>query len=217
MPYSIINFSESPSLINTYLAELRDIDIQKDPMRFRYNLRRIGTLIGYEISKELDYRETKTTTPLGVATSKVLNDKIVLCAVLRAGLSLHEGLLNSFDDAENSFFAIYRKSNGTGAFDVHLEYHTSPNIDGKVLVIADPMIATGLTMEKVIRATLEYGRPKQIHIASIIGSKVGVTHIKRLFKDIKIWIGAIDEELTAKAYIVPGLGDAGDLSYGQKT
>ncbi len=217
MPFSIINFSDFPSIISVYLKELRDVEIQKDPMRFRYNLERIGEIVGYEISKELTYYEEETRTPLGIARTLELDDKVVLCAVMRAGLPLHEGLLRTFDRAENSFVAIYRKDNATGGFDINMEYHTSPNIDGKILIIADPMIATGLTMEKVIKSSLEFGRPKAIHIVSIIGSKVGIKYIKRLFKGVKIWIGAIDEELTAKAYIVPGLGDAGDLCYGEKT
>ncbi len=213
---NVILLSGKDSLFQELLYEMRHVGIQSSPFRFRHNMERFGLLAGYEISKTLHYRDEEVQTPLGVAKARVLEDKIVLCAVLRAGLPLHAGLLTAFDRAENGFFAIYRRDTIDGGFEVKLEYATLPSVEGKVVIIADPMLATGLTIEQVVRRLLEYGTPKSIHLVSVIGSTVGVQHIRRLYPKIRIWVGAVDEELTAKAYIVPGLGDAGDLAYGEK-
>jgi len=209
-------FSDEDSLFQELLYEMRHVDIQSTPHRFRHNMERFGLLAGYAISKTLHYRDEDVQTPLGIARARVLEDKIVLCAVLRAGLPLHAGLLSAFDKAENGFFAIYRRDTIDGGFEVKLEYATLPRVDGKTVIIADPMLATGLTIEQVLQRLLDYGTPKAIHLVAVIGSTEGVQHIRRLYPQIRIWIGAVDEELTAKAYIVPGLGDAGDLAYGKK-
>lgn len=200
-----------------YLHQLRDEVKQLNPVMFRLNLRRIGQIMAYEISKKLHYEKVKTTTPLGVADCYTLQDKIVLGTILRAGIPMHEGMLTLFDEAENTFISAYRKHHKDGTFDISLEYISSPELTGKVLIICDPMLATGSSMVKTLRALLaEYGTPKHIHIAAVVASSAGLEYVSIEYPDATIWIGAEDEELTAKSYIVPGLGDAGDLAYGQK-
>ena len=212
------NLSEQNSIFNQFIAEIRDVDIQQDAMRFRRNIERIGEILAYELSKDLDYEEEEIFTPLGIAKENLLKQQPVIASILRAGLPLHNGILNLFDQAENAFISAYRKEHKDGSFEVHVDYLASPLIDDKVLILADPMLATGRSMELVYKALLQKGMPKQIHIVSVIASKLAIEHIKSKFpKNTKIWVGAIDDELTAQSYIVPGLGDAGDLAYGQKS
>ena len=215
----IINFADTPSLVSRYMLELRDVDIQKDPMRFRLNLDRIGEVMAYEISKRLDYKDVDVQTPLGTAKCQDIADRIVLATILRAGLPLHHGFLNFFDRAENAFVSAYRRYKEKGdSFDVLVEYLASPSIEGKTLILVDPMLATGSSMELAYRAMLTKGTPGRIHVASVIASRVSVDYVTRHFPADKttVWIGAIDEEVNAHSYIVPGLGDAGDLAYGIK-
>lgn len=215
----IINFDNTPSLVSRYLRELRDIHIQGDPMRFRRNLERIGEIMAYEISKRLDYEDEKVATPLGTAICKELKDKIVLATILRAGLPFHNGFLNYFDRAENAFVSAYRKYKKKGdSFDVLIEYMASPDIEGKTLIIVDPMLATGSSMELGYRALLNNGNPSKIHVASVIASREAIDYVSKVFPDDKttVWTGVIDPEINSHSYIVPGLGDAGDLAYGEK-
>lgn len=214
----IINFAETPSLVSRYMLELRDTNIQRDPLRFRENLRRIGQIMAYEISKRLRYEDVEVTTPLGTARCQQPADKIVLGTILRAGLPFHEGFLSFFDKAENAFVSAYRKYKEKGdSFDVLVEYLASPRLEGKTLLLVDPMLATGSSMEAGYRALLTKGTPAKVHIASVIGSKASVDYIRSRFPaDTTLWIGAIDDEINAHSYIVPGLGDAGDLAYGEK-
>lgn len=214
----IYNFAEKKSLINQYISEMRDHKIQQDSLRFRTNMERIGALIGFEISKVLEYETKDTQTPLGIAKSTVLKDKIVLATILRAGLPLNNGFLNVFDKAENGFVTAFRKYHSDNEFDIKIEYMSSPNIDDKVLILSDPMLATGSSMVMAYKALLKNGQPKHTHIVSILASKEGVEYVRRHIKDsdITIWTGAIDDELTVQSYIVPGLGDAGDLAFGEK-
>ncbi|HIP35465.1 MAG TPA: uracil phosphoribosyltransferase [Crocinitomix sp.] len=214
----VLNLSNQNSVFNQFIAEIRDVDIQQDAMRFRRNIERIGEVLGYELSKELEYVEEEIFTPLGIAKENLIKNQPVIASILRAGLPLHNGLLNLFDQAENAFVSAYRKEHKDGTFEVHVDYLAAPNIDDKVLIIADPMLATGRSMELVYKALLQKGKPKQIHVVSVIASKTAIEHIQtKLPKNTKIWVGAIDDELTAQSYIVPGLGDAGDLAYGQKS
>lgn len=208
-----------PSLVSRYMLELRDVDIQKDPMRFRLNLDRIGEIMAYEISKRLDYKEVDITTPLGVAKCHDIADKVVLATILRAGLPLHHGFLKFFDHAENAFVSAYRRYKEKGdSFDVLVEYLASPSIEGKTLILVDPMLATGSSMELAYKAMLTKGTPAKIHVASVIASQQSVDYVARHFPEEKttVWIGAIDKDVNAHSYIVPGLGDAGDLAYGEK-
>ena len=212
-------FAEKDSCFNPVLAQMRDINIQKDSMRFRYNLERLGYLFAYEISKTLSYREEEVQTPLGISRCKVLNDQIVLGTVLRAGLPIHEGMLKIFDNAQNAFIAAYRKYGRNYKYTIQLEYLTSPSLEGKVLILSDPMLATGSTILLTYQELVQQkGTPKHCHIVSPIASREGHEYLCRKLpqKGITIWLGAIDEELTTKSYIVPGLGDAGDLAYGEK-
>lgn len=214
----IVDFSKSNSVLNRYVAELRDVEIQKDPLRFRRNIERIGEIMAYEISKDFDYATEHVQTPLGIADVSVPTNKVVLATILRAGLPYHQGFLNSFDRAENAFVSAYRKYTDLNHFDIHIEYLASPRIDGKQLIITDPMLATGGSMELSYHALQTKGEPDHIHIAAVIASRKAVNHIASLFPEEKttIWVAAIDEELNDHAYIVPGLGDAGDLCYGEK-
>lgn len=212
----IFNLSEQNSIANHFIAEIRDAKIQQDSMRFRRNLERIGEVLAYEISKELEYEEKDVETPLGVAKVNVQADRVVLATILRAGLPIHQGMLNYFDRAGNAFVSAYRKHHKDGTFDIHLEYLSCPALDGAILIVSDPMLATGASMSLSTKALLEFGQPKQIHFATAIASQAGLDHMRRLFPDAYVWMAALDEELTGKAYIVPGLGDAGDLSYGDK-
>lgn len=213
----IHNLSKTNSVFNHFISEIRDEEIQKDPLRFRRNLERIGEVLAYELSKTLEFETNSVSTPLGEAEVNKIKDQIVLATVLRAGLPLHQGMLNYFDRAENSFVSAYRKYINDEEFDISIEYMASPSIDDKVLIIADPMLATGSSIALVYKGILSKGTPKNLHIVSAIASEHGVNHLRRVLPSgTTFWIGAIDAELTAKAYIVPGLGDAGDLAYGKK-
>ena len=212
----ITNFSQSNSIINQFVAELRNVEIQKDSMRFRRNLERIGELMAYEISKTLDYELFEVETPLGMASVDLPSKMPVLGTILRAGLPMHQGFLNIFDNAENAFVSAYRKHHKDGTFEIKGEYVSCPSLENKVLIIADPMLATGASMVATVEHLQEFGTPKQIHIAAAIAATDGINYVRRLLPNAKIWAGAIDEELTAKSYIVPGLGDAGDLAFGEK-
>lgn len=213
---TIHNLSAQNSIANQFIAELRSSEIQQDQMRFRKNMERLGSIFALEISKELSYQEQAIETPLGIAHCQLPNDPIVLATILRAGLPLHQGLLNFFDGAQNAFVSAYRKHHKDGTFEIDVEYVSCPNIEDQILVIADPMLATGASMRLATKALLEHGQPKAIHFVTAIASKVGLDYMKRHFPNASLWVGAIDEELTAKSYIVPGLGDAGDLAYGEK-
>lgn len=215
----VINFESTPSLVNRYMMELRDVTVQNDPMRFRTNLDRIGHIMAYEISKRLDYKETQVQTPLGKSVCREPADKVVLATILRAGIPFHHGFLSYFDHAENAFVSAYRRYREKGdTFDVLVEYLASPSLEGKTLVLVDPMLATGSSMELAYKALLSKGTPARIHVASVVASIRGVEYVKRHFPaDITtLWCGAIDAEVNAHSYIVPGLGDAGDLAYGIK-
>ncbi len=214
----IINFAEHNSLISQYMTEMRDVNIQKDMLRFRRNLERVGEIMAYEISKTLDYRTVETLTPLDVAKTSVIDSQVVLATIFRAGVPFHQGFLNYFDNAQNAFVSAYRKYKEKENFDVCIEYLASPRLDGKTLVLADPMLATGASMELSYRALLTKGNPAQIHVASVIASRQAVDYICEKFPADRttVWIGAIDEHINAHSYIVPGLGDAGDLAYGVK-
>ena len=212
------HLEKEDSLLKQFLMEIRDREIQKDPMRFRRNIERIGEVLAYELSKSLKYKERSINTPLGSTSIRTPENEIVLCSVLRAGLPLHHGLLNYFDRAENAFISAYRHHpEGSDAFEVIVKYFAAPDLNNKTLILTDPMLATGKTLENVYAALLSHGTPKQIHIVSVIGSVPGVAYVKAIFpSNTHLWIAAIDEELTPKGYIVPGLGDAGDLAFGTK-
>ena len=212
------HIAQNNSILNKFLLEIRDVSIQKDAMRFRRNIERIGEVLGYELSKELEYSEENTTTPLGTKTSSIPVNDIVLCSILRAGLPLHNGLLNYFDDAENAFISAYRHHpNNDENFEIKVEYFASPDINDKTLFLIDPMLATGKSLVAVYQAILKYGKPKKIHVISVIGSQEGVSYVKEHFPDTtELWIADIDAVLNEKGYIVPGLGDAGDLAFGVK-
>lgn len=212
------DFSKQNSLINQYIREMRDVNIQKDSLRFRKNVERVGELLAYEMSKSLTYKATTVKTPLGTKEMSIPTDKIVLCSVLRAGLPLHQGILNVFDNVENAFISAYRHHpNGEDDFEVQVEYLAAPSIEGKTLILADPMLATGRTFENVLRALKTHGNPKKIHIISIIGAKAGIFLADTVFpSETELWIAAVDDQLNERGYIVPGLGDAGDLCYGTR-
>ncbi len=210
--------SEQHSLVNRFISELRDVNVQNDRFRFRRNLERIGEIAAYEISKTMDYVSKDVTTPLGVAPMEVHADEPVVATILRAGLPLHQGIINYFDQADNAFISAYRKHHKDGSFEISLEYVASPSLEGRVVILTDPMLATGQSMVMTYKAMLEKGIPAHTHVVSIIASRLGVEYVKKhLSENITLWIGAIDEELTAQSYIVPGLGDAGDLAYGEKS
>lgn len=214
----VINFAETPSIVSRYMMELRDTSIQHDPLRFRANLDRIGQIMAYEISRTFDYRDVTVQTPLAPCVCQEPADRVVLATILRAGLPFHHGFLNYFDRAENAFVSAYRRYKEKGdSFDVLIEYLASPSIEGKTLIIVDPMLATGSSMELAYRALLSKGNPAKIHIASVIASCSSVDYIATHFPgDTTLWVGVIDPEINSHSYIVPGLGDAGDLAYGQK-
>ncbi len=212
----VVNFSKEHSLISNWISELRDVDIQNDRMRFRHNLQKLGEVAAYEISKQLPSVEKETTTPLGIVQCKVLASQPVLATILRAGLPMHQGLLNYFDRADNAFISAYRKHNPDGTFDISLEYISCPEIEGRVVIISDPMIATGASLVKTMQYLKDEGAPSEIHIVCAIACTVGIEYILRAEPKATIWCGDIDDELTAKGYIVPGLGDAGDLAFGAK-
>ena len=214
----IINLSTQNSILNQYLAEIRDKDIQGDRLRFRRNIERIGEIMAYEISKTFNYKPGDIQTPLGTATVHTPQDQVVIATILRAGLPFHHGFLNYFDDAENAFVSAYRQYKDPQHFDIHIEYIASPKIDGKTLLLVDPMLATGSSMELSYHAILTKGTPACIHIASIIASQPAIEHIRKTFPDspTHVWCAAIDPAIDSHSYIVPGLGDAGDLAYGEK-
>ena len=214
----IINFNESNSILNQYVAEIRNVEVQNDRLRFRRNIQRIGEIMAYEISKSFSYSVKDIKTPLGIAPVSTPDNQLVISTILRAGLPFHQGFLSYFDDAENAFVSAYRKYKDTLKFDIHIEYIASPRIDGKTLIITDPMLATGGSMELSYQAMLTKGHPVEIHVASVIASQKAVEYIASVFPEDKttIWCAAIDPELNDHSYIVPGLGDAGDLAYGEK-
>jgi uracil phosphoribosyltransferase (EC 2.4.2.9) len=212
----IVNLSEQHSLVSNWVAELRDVNIQNNRMRFRRNLERIGEVAAYEISKALSFEEKEIQTPLGIAEHKMLKEQPVLATILRAGLPLHQGLLNYFDKADNAFISAYRKHNKDGSFEIILEYISCPELENRVLIISDPMLATGASLVKTIQYLKDEGSPCAIHIVAAIACTVGIEYVKREAPAVTIWCGDIDDELTAKGYIVPGLGDAGDLAFGTK-
>jgi len=212
------DFTNENSILNQFISELRDVTIQKDRMRFRKNVERVGEILSYELSKSLTYKNKTIQTPLGKKDMSIIQNQLVLCSVLRAGLPLHQGLLNYFDTADNAFISAYRyHRDNRDAFEVIVKYFAAPSLTDKTLVLTDPMLATGKTLENVLKALKDHGTPKQIHIVSVIGSKPGVEYVKTIFpKDTHLWIATIDETLSSKGYIKPGLGDAGDLAFGLK-
>lgn len=214
----ITNFAERPSLLSRYMMEMRDSNVQRDPMRFRRNLERAGEIMAYEISKTLRYRKEEIVTPLAPCVCDVPDEQIVLATIFRAGVPFHQGFLKYFDYAENAFVSAYRKYKEKENFDVLIEYLASPRLDGKTLILCDPMLATGASMELSFRALLTKGTPAHIHVASVIASQAAVDYIAAKFPQDKtsIWVGAIDDVINEHSYIVPGLGDAGDLAYGTK-
>ncbi|MEI7628882.1 MAG: uracil phosphoribosyltransferase [Bacteroidota bacterium] len=213
----IVNLSEQHSLVSNWVSELRDVNVQADRMRFRRNLERIGEIAAYEISKELAWKTVEIPTPLGIHESKVLEEQPVLATILRAGVPLHHGMMNYFDKADNAFISAYRKHHRDGSFEINLQYMSSPSLEDRVVIISDPMLATGASLVKTIQYIKREGNPKQIIIVSAIACTVGIEFIRReAGENIKIWCGDIDDEITAKGYIVPGLGDAGDLAFGNK-
>lgn len=214
----IINLGATNSILNQFVAELRDVTIQTDSLRFRRNIERIGEILSYEISKQISYENKNVQTPLGRASLMVPCSQVVISTILRAGLPFHQGFLNYFDHAENAFVSAYRKYKDRLNFDIHIEYIASPRLNGKTLIITDPMLATGSSMELAFQALLTKGEPNHIHVASIIASKQAIHYIKEKMPAEKttVWVAAIDDQLDEHSYIVPGLGDAGDLAFGIK-
>lgn len=214
----IINLSENNSVLKHYLKEIRSVKLQKDSMRFRRNMERIGEIMAYEISKTMRYKPEEVKTPLGVANTEVIDEKIVIATILRAGLPFHTGFLSFFDSAENAFVSAYRKYKDALKFDIFIEYIASPNLDGKTLIITDPMLATGSSMELAYGALLTKGKPAHIHIATVIASQQAIDYVASHFPETKttVWTAAIDPDLNEHSYIIPGIGDAGDLAYGEK-
>ena len=214
----IHNLSLENSVLNTFISEMRDSKVQKDSMRFRRNIERTGEILGYELSKVLNYQKTAITTPLGTANIMTVDNDIVLCSILRAGVPLHNGLLNYFDNAENAFISAYRHhKHNPESFEIIVEYLACPNLENKTLILADPMLATGQSMVATFEALEPFGTPKNIHLVSVIGAQAGVDYIGKHFDiDAHLWIATIDKKLNDKGYIIPGLGDAGDLAFGVK-
>ena len=212
----VINLSEQHSLLSTWVRELRDVAVQTDRARFRRNMERIGEVAAYEISKTLAYEAVSTETPMGTAQCCRLAVQPVLATILRAGVPLHQGLLNYFDHADCAFVAAYRKHHRDGSFEIEQHYLTSPTLEGRPLILADPMLATGASLVQALEALVELGKPSSIHVVTAIAAADGVAMLTRKFPEATLWIAALDEELTARGYIVPGLGDAGDLSFGEK-
>ena len=216
---TINNLEQKDSLFNQVMSEVRDAEIQQDRMRFRRNLERMGEIMAYEISKTMEYEDKEVVTPLGVKMVRVLKEQPVLATILRAGLPLHNGMLNMFDKADNAFIAAYRKYDKDDDSEIRVEYYSSPDLDGRVLVICDPLLATGESLVKTIDRLLgDDMEPKHIHIVVAVASSDGLEHLKRKLsrKQVTVWVGSVDDELTARAYVVPGLGDAGDLAFGEK-
>jgi len=214
----IVNILDTKnSLLNKFISEIRDVTTQKDSMRFRRNIERIGEILSYELSQSLDYESKTVTTPLGTKNVQVPKNDIVLCSILRAGLPLHTGLLNYFDDSENAFISAYRKHINETDFEIKVEYFASPSLEGKTLILADPMLATGQSLVSVFEGLKKHGTPKEIYLACVIGSTEAIELIEKHFPEsTKLWIATVDDKLNDKGYIVPGLGDAGDLAYGTK-
>lgn len=212
----VINLSNEHSLISNWVSELRNVEVQHDRMRFRSNLEKIASVIAFEISKKLPWVEKEVVTPLGTAQCKVLAEQPVLATILRAGLAMHQGLLQFFDKADNAFISAFRKHNHDGSFEISLDYISCPAMENRVVIISDPMLATGASLVKTIQFIRNVGMPSEIHIVCALACTVGIEYVLRAEPMATIWCGAIDDELTAKGYIVPGLGDAGDLAYGIK-
>ncbi|SMD05257.1 uracil phosphoribosyltransferase [Pedobacter nyackensis] len=212
----IFDLSKTNSIANVFIAEIRDKDIQKDAMRFRTNMERLGTFFAFEISKTLSFQQTETQTPLGIAKTAQLTEQPVLATITRAGIPMHQGMLNVFDRAECAFVAAYRKMHKTGHFEIAIEYVSSPDLTDRIVIMADPMLATGMSMVLCCKELMGRYKVKELHIVSAIASSEGVRHVKANLPKAKLWLGSIDEEMTSKSYIVPGLGDAGDLAYGVK-
>lgn len=212
----VCNLSEKKSIANRFIAEMRSREIQADSMRFRRNMERLGEVMAYEISQTLEYVEERIETPLGIASVNLPREQIVLATILRAGLPFHQGFLNYFDDAGNAFVSAYRKHHKDGSFEIALEYVSCPDLTDSILIVIDPMLATGASMDVTVEELKKHGKPKKIHIVTAVASRQGLDYVKRKHSKADIWVGAIDEELTAKSYIVPGLGDAGDLAFGAK-
>jgi len=213
----VINLGNDNSIFNQFISEIRNVDVQNDRMRFRRNCERMGEIMAYEISKTFSYNKTEITTPLGKTEIGLMNDQPVLSTILRAGLTLHQGLLNYFDNADNAFVSAYRKHRKDGSFIIEAEYMASPSINNRIVILSDPMLATGASIVEIYKLLLQKGTPKKLHLVILIASKEGLDYIERnLPKNTTVWVGAIDDELTAQSYIVPGLGDAGDLAYGVK-
>lgn len=210
-------FSKTPSIANQFLAEMRDVNLQSDSMRFRKNLERLGELLAYEVSKTLSYKSSQVQTPLGTAATQVIAEQPVLATILRAGLPMFQGFLNLFDKAESAFIGAYRgEHNDDNSFDIVLGYTATPQLDNKVLILIDPMLATGKSLVSVYNALMYYGKPYKTCIVSAIASKAGIAFVEKHIPDLSVWVGDIDPELNDKSYIVPGLGDAGDLAFGNK-
>ncbi|MCU0347933.1 MAG: uracil phosphoribosyltransferase, partial [Saprospiraceae bacterium] len=205
----VINLNDKNSLANRFVAELRDVAVQGDRLRFRRNLERLGEVMAYEISQKLRYEPREVETPLGIAKVNLPAERIVLATILRAGMPMHQGMLGYFDDAENAFISAYRKHHKDGSFEIAVEYVSCPDLNGCVLILCDPMLATGASVGVAVEALRKYGQPSQLHIATAIASREGLDYLRRVLPAANVWAGAIDEELTAKSYIVPGLGDAG--------
>ena len=213
----VIDLSKHHSLLNHWVAELRDVHVQNDRMRFRRNIERIGEVAAYELSKTLRFKSVDVTTPLGIASTSLLEEQPVLGTILRAGLPLHQGMLNYFDKADNAFISAYRKHHPDGSFEISLEYLSCPDLNNRILILCDPMLATGASLVETIQAIQKTYTPAQIHIVVTIASQKGIEHVeKELGAEIPIWCAAIDPILNDKSYIVPGLGDAGDLAFGSK-
>jgi uracil phosphoribosyltransferase len=214
----IINLGKQNSIFNHFIREIRDVNIQKDAMRFRRNIERIGEIFAYEISKKMTYENIDITTPLGISLESLMIEKPVLATILRAGLPLHQGLLNYFDSSENCFISAFRKHNRGGDFEIKIEYMSSPDLEGKTVILCDPMLASGSSMVLAMEALLSKGKPKHIHVVVTIASSEGIQYFKENlpFRNCTLWLGAEDKEMTAQSYIVPGLGDAGDLAFGEK-
>ena len=214
----IINLGKKNSIFNHFIREIRDVNIQKDAMRFRRNIERIGEIFAYEISKKMTYENNDITTPLGISSESLMIEKPVLATILRAGLPLHQGLLNYFDSSENCFISAFRKHNRGGDFEIKIEYMSSPDLEGRTVILCDPMLASGSSMVLAMEALLSKGKPKHIHVVVTIASSEGIQYFKENlpFRNCTLWLGAEDKEMTAQSYIVPGLGDAGDLAFGEK-
>ncbi|MCS6917533.1 MAG: uracil phosphoribosyltransferase [Chitinophagales bacterium] len=212
----LINLSQQHSLLNAFVAEIRDVQVQRNRLRFRYNMERCGEVLAYEISRQLPYVQVNVNTPLGTAVIPVPAEQPVVGAILRAGLILHQGMIRFFDQADNAFVSAYRKHRPDGSFDIAIEHVSSPPLNDRIFILADPMLATGRSMVATLQQLFSLGKPRIVHLACVIAARAGVEWVERHFPDMTIWACAVDEELNAQGYIVPGLGDAGDLSYGPK-